>query len=170
MWLSEHGIRFRAISLLLAGILLLGGCGFQPLYGTGKAATEVRGDISIDVVRGHNAFELRERLEERLGASGPGSRYALGFTLRITSSGLGVSDAAEITRYNLTGIAEYTVRDLTTGTVAFKDRVKSFTAYSATSETYPTRIAERDANVRMARSLADLMATRIATTAQDWMR
>jgi LPS-assembly lipoprotein len=120
------------------------------------------------VVEGRYGFELRERLIERYNAPDGGARYNLVFDLDIEETELVVNDEAEITRYNLTGTSTYLVEDRTSGQVVFSDEVKTVTAYSATSATFPTTVAERDANIRLARALADLMVTRMAITAKDW--
>ena len=53
--------------LFLFGILPLAACGFQPIYGVDKPANQIQGKISVEVFNGRNAFELRDRLNERLG-------------------------------------------------------------------------------------------------------
>ncbi|MCP5087343.1 MAG: hypothetical protein GY952_11135 [Rhodobacteraceae bacterium] len=155
---------------LLAGsaALLLWGCGFEPVYKKGSAASELRGKIAIDVVRGRNGFELRERLEERLGRAGEAAPYVLTFKLDVTQTGLAVTADEGTTRYNLTGVVKYTIRNSATGIIVFEDQAKNFTAFSSTTETYPTRVAELDANVRLAQALAEQIAARIAVTAKGW--
>lgn len=151
-----------------AGAGLLSGCGFTPVYRQGGAASGLFNQIAVTPVEGRFGFELRERLIERLGAAAPDARYLLSFDLDIASRDLVVNEAADIIRYNLTGVAKFSVSGRTGDAVLFRDRVKSVTAYSATSDTYPTTVAERAANIRLVRSLADLMVTRLSITAQDW--
>lgn len=158
----------RRTFLAGGGLGLLSACGFTPVYKQGGAASGLFNRISFDVVEGRFGFELRERLIERLGNAGPDPRWRLSFDLTITSRDLVISETNDIIRYNLTGVSNYTVTDGATGAVLFRDTVKSLTAYSATSDTYPTSVAERDANIRLVRSLADLMVTRLSITAADW--
>jgi len=154
--------------LALAGAGLLAGCGFTPVYKSGTAASDLHGKIAIDLVRGRNGFVLRERLEERLGFASDSAPYTLRFVLKTTDTGLAVTKDEGTTRFNLEGVASFTIKDNTTGVVVFSDSVKNVTAYSATSETYPSRVAELDANVRLAQSLAEQIANRIAITAKGW--
>ncbi|MBV1863577.1 MAG: hypothetical protein KUG74_03990 [Rhodobacteraceae bacterium] len=154
--------------LALSGAGLLAGCGFTPVYKSGTAASDLHGKIAIDLVRGRNGFELRERLEERLGFAGNDAPYTLRFVLKTTDKGLAVTKDEGTTRFNLEGVVSFTIKDNTTGIVVFSDSVKNVTAYSATSETYPSRVAELDANVRLAQSLAEQIANRIAITAKGW--
>ncbi len=156
--------------LALAGAGLLAGCGFTPVYKSGSAAQNLHGQIAIDLVKGRNGFELRERLEERLGFAAADAPYQLSFRLKTTETGLAVTKDEGTTRFNLTGIADFSIKELATGKTVFADQVKNITAYSATSETYPSRIAELDANVRLARALAEQIANRIAITAKGWHR
>ena len=50
----------------LIGFLSLTACGFEPIYGVDKSANKIMGKIDIEVSNGRNAFELRDRLIERL--------------------------------------------------------------------------------------------------------
>lgn len=163
MWLCN-----RRTFLSGAGLSLLSGCGFTPVYKQGGAASGLFNQMTIPVVEGRFGFELRERLIERIGVAAPDARYRLTFDLNIVSRDLVVNEAADIVRYNLTGVANFTVTVRATNALLFRDKVKSLTAYSATSDTYPTTVAERAANIRLVRSLADLMVTRLSVTAQDW--
>jgi LPS-assembly lipoprotein len=149
--------------------LALGACGYTPIYGEGTAASGLNGKIEITSGKGREPFEMRERMVERFGfATDP--RYALVFSYDVSSKGLAVSTTAEITRYNLTGISKFKVTDLSSGKVVFSSTVKSLTAYSATSETYPTRVAEQDARTRLALALADQIITRVSSTASQWAK
>ena len=68
---------------LLIGFLLLTACGFEPIYGTNKPANLILGKIDVEVSNGRNAFELRERLLERLGALDGTPTYLLKYTSNI---------------------------------------------------------------------------------------
>jgi LPS-assembly lipoprotein len=158
----------RKILSLIALPVLLGACGFTPIYSDGSAASALHGKIEITAGKGREYFEMRERLVERFGfANDP--RYTLTFTYVVDSEGLAVSSTAEITRYNLDGISDFKVID-GNGVVVFGGQVRSTTAYSATSETYPTRVAEQDARSRLALTLADQIVTRISATAASWVK
>ncbi|MCP5075515.1 MAG: hypothetical protein GY947_19765 [Rhodobacteraceae bacterium] len=154
--------------LALSAVAFVGACGFEPVYKTGSAANDLRGKIAIDLVRGRNGFELRERLEERLGRAADSAPYVLTFKLKVTQTGLAVTADEGTTRFNLTGVVDFTIRNSASGEIVLQDQVKNFTAFSSTAATYPTRVAELDANVRLAQALAEQMATRIAITAKDW--
>ena len=145
-------------------------CGFEPVYKEGSVAADLKGQIALSVLEGRNGFEMRERLEERLGFADTGAKYLLTYTLTVTSEDLTVSEDAEITRFNLEGVSNFKIEDRMTGEHVFADSVKSFTAYSATSETFPTSVAKQDANNRLAQSLAELIVNRLSITAKDWAK
>ena len=148
---------------------LLGACGFTPIYGVGSAASNLQGKIKIGTGKGREFFEMRELLIERFGfANTP--QYKLKYTFSVRTKGLAVSTSAAVTRFNLYGTSKFKITDMASGAVVFSDVVISTSAYSATSETYPTSIARQDARPRLARSLADKIITRISGTASQWVK
>ena len=160
---------FKKIWFFLA-LLPLAACGFEPVYGTGTAATNMLGKIEIQMVKGRNGFELRDRLLERLGSVGIDAPYSLSFRTTIESDDLTISDDNDVTRFTLTGVTDFQITDKSAQAVVFDSTVTSNTAYSATSGTYATSIAERDANVRLNRDMADKIITLLSITAKDWLK
>ncbi|MEH6360351.1 MAG: LPS assembly lipoprotein LptE [Amylibacter sp.] len=159
----------RNFLIVFASVSVLGGCGFTPIYSDGSAASGLSGTIEIIAGKGRENFEMRERLVERFGfANDP--RYRLTYTYVVDLEGLAVSQTAEITRYNLYGVSDFKVINSASGAVLFSGKVKSTTAYSATSETYPTRVAEQDARSRLALALADQIVTQVSATANQWVK
>lgn len=160
----------RRTVLMLALGAGVSACGFTPVYKEGSTASALQGQIEIDLVKGRNGFELREELENRLGRADAGAPYVLTFKLTTTETGLAVTEDEGTTRTNLIGVAAFTVRRKSTGEVAYRDSVRNITAYGNTSETFPSAVAKRDANTRLARVLADQIANRIAITADGWAK
>jgi len=153
--------------LTLLGASALGACGFEPLYGDGKAASIARGRIAVDQIGGLMGYDLRERLTLRLGSTDQPSHH-LRVLVDVSSDSLAINAANEITRYSLTGIANFSLRD-GGNSEAFQGSVRAFSAYSATASAYATAVAERDARTRLAHSLAEQIATRLAISADDWL-
>lgn len=158
--------RRTVLALALSGGVAA--CGFEPVYKQGSTASDLQGQIAIDLVKGRNGFELRQQLEDRLGRAEPGAPYALTFKLTITESGLAVTEDEGTTRTNLIGTVAFTVRRKDTQAIVFEDSVRNITAFGSTSETYPSSVAERDANVRLAKALANQIAQRIAISSNGW--
>ena len=153
----------------LCGILPLTACGFEPIYGVDKPANRIRGKINVEVSNGRNAFELRDRLNERLGAPEATPIYILKHKTNIESKNLTISIDNDVTRYTLQGETNFELIDILSQKVVYKNTIVSNTAYSATAGTYPTAIAERDANVRLSRDIADKIVTLLLITAKDWL-
>jgi hypothetical protein len=144
-------------------------CGFEPIYGANKPANLIMGKIDVEVSNGINAFELRDRLIERLGALEGSPIYLLKYTSNIESKNLTISKDNDVTRYTLKGVTNFDLVDMASKKVIYTNNITSNTAYSATAGTYPTAIAERDANVRLSRDMADKIVTLLLITAKDWV-
>ena len=144
-------------------------CGFEPVYGTDTPANRIIGKIDVEVSNGRNAFELRDRLIERLGALEGPPTYLLKYTSNIESKNLTISKDNDVTRYTLQGVTNFDLVDTASKKVIYTNNIASNTAYSATAGTYPTAIAERDANVRLSRDMADKIVTLLLITAKDWL-
>ena len=154
---------------LLIGFLLLTACGYEPIYGVDKSANKIMGKIDIEVSNGRNAFEFRDRLIERLGALESEPTYLLKYTSSIKSKNLTISKDNDVTRYTLQGETNFDLLNLASKKVIYTNTIVSNTAYSATAGTYPTAVAERDANVRLSRDMADKIVTLLLITAKDWV-
>ena len=154
---------------LLIGFLSLTACGFEPIYGVDKPANKIMGKIDIAVSNGRNAFELRDRLIERLGVLESDPTYLLKYRSSINSKNLTISKDNDVTRYTLQGETNFDLVNLASKKVIYTNTIVSNTAYSATAGTYPTAIAERDANVRLSRDMADKIVTLLLITAKDWI-
>lgn len=150
--------RRGALALIAAG--LVSACGYSPVYAPGASAHALRNSVLVDPPADKDAFDLTRRVEERLGrADAP--RFGLAVGLSVSESGLAIQGANEVTRYNLVGRAEYSLRDLDTGRVVLSGSVDTFTSYSATGSTVGTRTAEIDGRKRLMVALADLIVTEL---------
>ncbi|MEZ8008006.1 MAG: LPS assembly lipoprotein LptE [Amylibacter sp.] len=154
---------------LIACILPLAACGFEAVHGPNKAANKIFGKINISVLEGRNAFEFRDRLIERLGLPNGNALYLLNYLSTVKADNLTISKDNDVTRYTLQGETKFSLINTSTKAVIYKNIVISNTAYSATSGTYPTAVAELDANVRLSRDMADKIVTLLNITAKDWL-
>jgi LPS-assembly lipoprotein len=158
----------RKFLTVAATPLALSACGFTPIYSDGSAADRMHGRITLGSFDGLDGFQMREQLESRLGAASTAT-HRLDVVLNIDSDGVAITADGSITRYNLSGTAKFTVTQQGGG-IVFQDSVTAFTAYNATASAYATRIAEQDATRRMAVTVADKIVTRLATSAEDWLK
>ncbi|MEL6838168.1 MAG: LPS assembly lipoprotein LptE [Pseudomonadota bacterium] len=143
--------------MAILGLLALGGCGFAPIYGEEPA---LRDQVAFETQDSVAGFELRGRLEERLGiAAAP--RYLLVVTQTSQRRTSAITEDGDITRFNLLGTANWSLSDITTGDEVQAGEVQTFTGYAATGSTSATQAAEDDAARRLSVALADLIVTRL---------
>lgn len=145
---------------LILAPLALAACGFTPAYGPGGSAGKLTETVWVQDPTDKNAFDLVERLEERLGRP-EAIRYDLSYTITTESVGVGITSDNKITRYNLKGVVDYALTDRASGAQVTGGRVQSFTAYSATGSTVAQLAAEEDAGLRLMRILADQIVARL---------
>lgn len=160
--LRSFGERDRRLSrraLLLAPVALAA-CGFSPAYGPGGGAGRLMQTVWVQDPADKNAFDLVERLEERLGRP-EDIRYDLAYTIKTETVGVGITTDSKTTRYNLKGVVDYALTERATGARVTGGRVQSFTAYSATGSTVAQLAAEEDAALRLMRILADQIVARL---------
>ena len=150
--------------MLLLAPLALSACGFVPAYGPGGAATALRGQVTTAEPQDRNAYDLVARLEERLGRAATAT-WRLDYTITTDRIGVAITAANAVTRYNVTGAADWSLVTLADGTIAAKGRVESFTSYSTTGSTVATLAAETAASTRLMQILADQIVTRLTAAA-----
>ena len=127
---------FNRRSILLLP-LALAACGFAPVYGPNGPARGLQGKIRVADPSDKNAFDLVERLEERLGRP-KATRFDLTYTIKTTATSVGITPDNAITRYNLNGSIDWALIARSTGTRVTGGQVHSFTSYSATGSTVGT--------------------------------
>jgi len=154
---------------VLLGLFSLAGCGFEPVAEESAKDINLRGKILVDPPTDRDSFELTQRLETRLGrATAP--VYGMTVALEVKEEGLAISGSNDITRYNVLGVAAYTVRRLSDGEILAQRRIETFTAYSASQQPVATLAAERDARSRLMVSLADKITSRLIIDAKRFAR
>ena len=141
------------------GLALLAGCGFAPAYGPGGAANALTGAVRAANPTDKNGFDLVGRLEERLGRPQV-ARFDLAYTINTRAIAVGLTPDGSITRYNLSGAVTWALTDAA-GTRLADGVVDSFTSWSATGSTVAGLAAEKDANTRLMRILADQIVARL---------
>jgi LPS-assembly lipoprotein len=153
----------RTLILSLAA-LPLAACGFEPVYAPGSGASALVGRTSFDTPVSENTFDLVRQLERRLGRA-DSAQFSLSVVPKIAEESLAIVGSQSITRINIVGSADYTLRDTGSGQVLLSGSVDTFTSYSASGNTASTVAARRDARNRLMISLADLTVTRLEASA-----
>jgi LPS-assembly lipoprotein len=159
MWLHRRQT-LLALSALAAGAA----CGFTPAYGPDGGASVLQDNLRVTAPQRRDGFLIAQRLEDRFGRNDAG-RYVLNVTPTIQRAGLATSVEGTTNRFQLTGRADYALRDRQTDTVVRNGRVTEFTGFSATGSTVATLAAERDATTRLMVMLADQIVDRLILSA-----
>lgn len=147
--------------------LALAACGFTPALGPDGAANGLAGTIRAADPTDKNGFDLVERLEERLDRP-RATAYDLTYSITTKASGVGITPANAITRYNLNGSITWSLTSRASGARVTGGTVNSFASYSATGSTVAGISAEQNASRRLMRILADQIVTRLIATADTW--
>ena len=140
--------------------LPLAACGFEPVYAPGSGASTLVGRTSFDTPVNEDTFDLVRQLERRLGRA-DSAQFTLSVVPSVAEEALAIVGSQSITRINIVGSANYSLRDTGTGQVLLSGTVDTFTSYSASGNTASTVAARRDARNRLMISLADLTVTKI---------
>lgn len=155
---------------ILAAVFLLPtltGCGLQPMYAGGGSGEVARALASVDVpaIEGRSGWLLRNALTDRLQAStGAGARYRLDVRLDEKLEGLGVLGNDIVARERLTLRARYQLVDAASGAILLDATDGSDAGVDVVSSEYAVIAAEQSAEERLAKELADRIATRVALT------
>lgn len=160
----------RRSLLAAAATLALGGC-FRPLYGDSGAATgggvrDILAATVIDPIPDRIGHYLREELRFELDGSGlpkTAQTYRLSIALfnrvqtPIVDTVTGRADAA-----SLITDASFTFRRIDGDAVILSGKATASASYDRTQQRFANVRAARDAEIRIARTLAEQIRTRIA--------
>ena len=158
--------------LLLMGVgLALGGCGFQPLYGsaTDGAASPVQAgltQVSVGLIPERSGQLLREALQERFerGSSGIAARYDLAVSYAISGDALAVQPDSSVSRVRLVAAATWSLtaqdpqrRTLTSGTARAMDAFNIIN-----SQLFAADLDSEAVQRRLASAVADQITLQLA--------
>jgi LPS-assembly lipoprotein len=150
----------------------LPGCGFEPLYGErddGTAVTDQMAQIYILPIANRTGQVLYNYLRDRLVPYGQPSdpSYVLVVGVGQSYTSAAVRPDSTASRLNLVMRAVYTLHDARTRKVLTRGYAESIGAYQIRVEPYPTLVARRDVETRVARDLSDELRNRIAVYFSD---
>lgn len=152
-------MRFRFQSIIIIPLLLaVSACGFRPIYATSaQNGAPLNQRIVVGDVAAPETVQpiLLGALSDRMVLNeGENPKYELNVTARESAQRLAVQIDATVTRYNYRLSARYTLTDLATGAVA-NGRAQAVTSYNIVSSQYSTLFAERTAQEKAAKRLAE---------------
>lgn len=150
----------RTALLGLAGLGALSACGYRPLLSQDGGGAGLDGAVAITAPDSEAGYRLLTRLEDRLGrATAP--RLHLRVTMEIGESSAAIGAGNRTSRYNLSGEARWELVDLALEQVIDSGTVNAFTGYGTGGNTVAIRAAKRDAEDRLATTLADRILTQL---------
>ncbi len=149
----------RAASFAVA--VLLGACGFHPLYsGLNGGMSDTLSSIYVEPIPDRVGYELRNTMIDLLDGPGTssGASYRLKLALSENTQGIALQNDATITRYNDTLTVTYELTDMA-GRVVTKGTETGLSAYnvlpSSSNANYGTLAAQQDADKRAAQDIAE---------------
>lgn len=166
---SAFGLSRLAAACALGAALALGGCGFQPMYGshsTSAEAEKLLGSVAIGQIgKDRTGQILRNDLIDKIsgGRTAQNPRFRLDVALETIELGGLVQTDSSITRYTVTMRGKISLIDLATGTAVMNELARATTAYNVPQSEYGAIAAQQDAYRRASGQLADEIRSRIAS-------
>jgi len=154
-------------ALLLAALLLLGGCGFRPLYGeqaTGGSTAGALQTVQVAPIADRPGQQLHNALRNELNPLGQplDPLYSLAVSLTLREQELGVRKDDTATRANLRVTGDYSLIRIADDVVMTRGRAQSVVAYNIVGSEFGTYQAEEDARQRGIEQLAQQIRLRLA--------
>jgi LPS-assembly lipoprotein len=154
------------VVLALAGAsLMLGGCGFTPLYAA-PGVTSKLAAINVIAPQGRAGYLLRQHLDDALAKNyNEPAEYSMRLAIAETRYPEGIRTDNVATRYEYVLTADYTLANLPGGDVVKRGRVRVEVTYDSADQPYASIAEEQDAQDRA----ADQAAQRIQLEIAAWL-
>jgi LPS-assembly lipoprotein len=151
--------------LVLLFALALAACGFRPLYGDLNGGPGIdMSSIYVRPIPERTGYVLRNDLLDLFDAMGnaDGAKYRLEIELKTEKVPLGFLENAQITRYNFYLTAKYALVSVADNKAVKLGTARTITSYNVVTSPYATVTAEKDAQDRAARDVAETIRTELA--------
>lgn len=161
----SRGCRLTPLFILLA--IVVSSCGFQPLYGprgTGSEVLKVLSVIKIEPIGGRLGQYLHNQLLDLLSPTGvpPKPVYRLVVKLHETRTPFGIARDESVSRYTLSLRMDFVLYPIGKKRPIDKGFVRAVASYNVIRVDYASLVAERDAQKRATRQLAQDLRVRLA--------
>ena len=170
-WPAAAGLRAAARlraarSAVVLLVAVLAGCGFQPLYGTtadGSVAADLE-RVRIALISDRLGQELHNALRDRMNRGGQPARplYRLEIGVSESTRRLAIRKDETTARANLLVSAIFRLVDAETGAPLMTGMARATSSYNVLDSDFGTLSAERDAQTRAVRVLADEITVRVS--------
>ena len=151
----------RHVLSAAAGLLLLAGCGFRPLYGTreadGRSTVSDLELVSITPLQDRTGQQFHNLLRNRINPRGQPvqPRHRLNVTLRESVRELALRSDETATRADLSLFADYSLVSTADNSVVFRGSSRTINSYNILTSAFATQVSEQDARERGLRELSD---------------
>jgi LPS-assembly lipoprotein len=165
MWWHE---RMRTRPILIWALLGLGACTVRPVYAPAPRETGPQADLPAVTVqeaatRPEQVYRNALLFALRGGGEGAPARYGLIYRMTLGEQQIAVERGTGTPNaYQLSGGASFLLKDLGTGGSLFGSSVTAVDTYTRSSQNYANIRARRDAEDRLAETLAELTQARLA--------
>ncbi len=154
------------LALLLAAMIALVGCGFEPLYAP-TPGVETSGRVALPSPPGESGYVFRRELSDSLGEPDVDPPYRLDVTLTESIQNRSVALDATVTSFLVTISARYTVVRVSDGVAVGTGEDAVITSYDTPASPFATVAARRDAVRRAAEELAVRIGQDVVLLLQD---
>ncbi len=157
----------RRWGVIAAAALVLAGCAAQPLYAPSYLQPNLQAAlnaIAIAPVEDFVAQEVRNALLTQFGGAVPQGLPTYELTLRVTSGGGFAVSGPDDPRRGVSVRAAFTLKEIATERILITSNATSTTSYTVTRplQAFANVRAERDAQIRAAGGVAEIIRTRLA--------
>jgi LPS-assembly lipoprotein len=150
-------------------LMLLGGCGFRPLYGHDSVSREPAmaaqfAATQISVLPDRLGQRMRNMLIDSLHAEGPSGdpKYFLTMTIREAVVDLGLQENSTSTRGQVRLTVSYFLTDKQTGKTVLSETLRASTGYNILVNQYSSFISQDDAEELGLQQIADQITQHMA--------
>ena len=155
-------MRIYNICILLLLAPLIGGCGFQPVYGT-KAQHQHLADIRIEPISDRPGQMLRNQLLALQGGDRRPAKYILESGLSEYTTHLSVTRDGKVTVANLVLTLSYRLSDAESDELVSEGRIKGQTSYDLVASPVARINSDRQAKQILVQNLARRLSIRLST-------
>jgi LPS-assembly lipoprotein len=151
----------------LAGLTLLGGCGFQPLYGptaSGAYLSDVMRTVDISLIPGRVGQRIRNELIfiSTGGGEQAQPKYRLDIAVRESIINAAVEDDGDAKSQIYQLFTQFKLVRLADNKVVLEGSNNARAAYDKADSVFADVRAKRDAEDRSARTISEAIRTRVA--------
>ena len=135
-------------------LLLLGACGFEPVYATSTSTNSVRNNFDLSAPTDRGTYEFYHNLKGQI-SDNPQAQYALSYTIFQSATNPATDADGKSQRGVLKGSLAYRITRKINGQTVKTGNVKWLTSYSALASSVASDAAGCDSTKRLMKILSD---------------